>query len=64
MALNREIARAAGQQANILFGQWMPERWLNLFIDAYNDIESRRPAPADTQKKPDWFPYPVDEKDV
>ncbi len=39
MPIDQDIARTAAQQANKLFGQWMPERWLNLFIDAYGDIE-------------------------
>jgi hypothetical protein len=64
MPLDRNNVRAAAEQANKLFGQWMPERWLNLFIDAYDDIEACRIAPADTQKKPDWFPYPVKDEDA
>lgn len=46
--INPEDARAAAEQSNRLFGQWMPERWLNLFIDSYNDIVSSRWGLADT----------------
>jgi hypothetical protein len=42
MPLDQDIARTAAEQANKLFGQWMPESWLNLFIDAYDDIEACR----------------------
>ena len=42
--MNDEIARLAAQQANKLYGQWMPERWLNLFLDSYADIEACREA--------------------
>lgn len=45
MPLDREIVRIAASQTNKLFGQWMPERWLNLFIDAYDDIEACRTVP-------------------
>lgn len=42
MPLDQDIARTAAEQANKLFGQWMPERWLSLFIDAYDDIAECR----------------------
>ncbi len=42
--IDPEIARLAAQTANKLFGQWMPERWLNLFIDAYDDMSVCRAA--------------------
>jgi hypothetical protein len=42
--LDADLARTAAEQANSLFGQWMPERWLNLFIDSYNDIAACRAA--------------------
>lgn len=70
MSLDQNIARAAAAQANTLFGKWMPERWLNLFIDSYNDIEACRlaelpePDGRPTTPKGDWFPYPVKDKDV
>jgi hypothetical protein len=46
--LNPEIARLAAAQASKLFGQWMPERWLNLFIDSYDDIQASKWDLADT----------------
>lgn len=42
--MNRETARTAAEQANKLFGQWMPQRWLDLFLDSYEDIEGCRDA--------------------
>lgn len=42
MPLDHDIAREAALQANKLFGQWMPERWLALFIDVYDDIAECR----------------------
>lgn len=50
MPLDQELARTAAEQANRLFGQWMPERWLQLFIDSYNDIEACRAAPPEPAK--------------
>lgn len=46
--LNPEIARLAAAQASKLFGQWMPERWLNLFIDSYDDIVASKWDLTDT----------------
>lgn len=36
--IDRGIARNAALNANSAFGQWMPERWLNIFMDSYDDI--------------------------
>jgi len=44
--MDMDIARAAAEQANNLFGKWMPERWLMLFVDSYNDIEACKSAPT------------------
>lgn len=33
--INRQKAADAAVKANHSFGQWMPERWLHLFLDAY-----------------------------
>lgn len=33
--IDRERAAKAAVEANNAFGQWMPERWLHLFLDAY-----------------------------
>jgi hypothetical protein len=42
MPLDQDIARTAAEQANKLFGKWMPERWIDLFIDCYDDIKAAR----------------------
>ena len=49
MPLDHDVARMAAEQANKLFGQWMPERWLNLFVDAYEDIEACRAVEVNAQ---------------
>jgi hypothetical protein len=33
--IDRERAAKAAVEANNAYGQWMPERWLHLFLDAY-----------------------------
>lgn len=33
--IDRERAAKAAVEANNAYGQWMPERWLNIFLDAY-----------------------------
>jgi len=35
--IDPERACRAAEAANHRFGQWMPQRWLDLFIRAYND---------------------------
>jgi hypothetical protein len=52
VSIDSDIARRAAEQANKLFGQWMPERWLSLFIDSYDDIEACREADAPTLQQP------------
>lgn len=34
-ALDRAKVMAAAEKANHAYGQWMPERWLHLFLEAY-----------------------------
>jgi len=36
VALDFEKVNEAAQSANKQFGQWMPERWIQLFVAAYN----------------------------
>lgn len=38
-ALDRSRATEAAVVANHAYGQWMPERWLHLFLDAYEDTK-------------------------
>lgn len=33
--IDRDRAAKAAVEANTAYGQWMPERWLYLFLDAY-----------------------------
>lgn len=33
--IDRQRATKAAEAANQAYGQWMPERWLHLFLDAY-----------------------------
>ncbi|GAC1042312.1 hypothetical protein [Rhizobium sp. No.120] len=33
--IDRQKAADAAVKANHAYGQWMPERWLHLFLDAY-----------------------------
>ncbi len=33
--IDRDRATKAAAEANTAYGQWMPERWLHLFLDAY-----------------------------
>lgn len=42
LPINPDVVRDAAEQANKLFGQWMPEKWVNLFIDSYDDIVATR----------------------
>lgn len=55
--IDMDIARVAAEQANKLFGQWIPERWLNLFVDSYNDIEACRAVPKEPAKMPEVEPH-------
>ncbi|TWB61641.1 hypothetical protein FBZ98_101986 [Rhizobium sp. ERR 922] len=34
-SIDRQKAADAAVKANHAYGQWMPERWLHLFLDAY-----------------------------
>ncbi len=45
VAFDRDVARAAAETANKLYKQWMPQQWLLLFMDAYEDIAACRAAP-------------------
>ncbi len=42
MAIDKIPAALAAREANERFGQWMPEQWLWLFVEAYNRIEARK----------------------
>jgi hypothetical protein len=37
-ALDRERACRAAEAANMRFGQWVPQQWLDLFLDAYGRV--------------------------
>ena len=49
-SLEWDAVNSAANTANINFGQWMPERWLQEFVKAYNasipDQPVQQPAPA------------------
>jgi len=36
-AIDRERACRAAEKASQRYGQWMPQIWLDLFLDAYRD---------------------------
>lgn len=40
--LDRNNVFEAAKQANSQYGQWMPQQWLDLFVAAYNRMESRQ----------------------
>lgn len=44
--IDPQRACRAAEAANTRFGQWMPQRWLNLFISAYGATPSTAPAAA------------------
>jgi hypothetical protein len=44
MKIDWKIANQAAQQANANYGQWMPERWLQLFVKAYDALAAQPPA--------------------
>ena len=41
-ALDKALAGKAAELANKRFGQWMPERWLYLFVEEYNKLRATK----------------------
>jgi hypothetical protein len=69
MTIDKTVAYEAAEKANRKYGQWMPQRWLDAFIEAYAELtvvelawdhsNNRSYEPVETRAKEiyDAWPY-------